>query len=546
MKPPYKLTSEGSVLYMTLDSPGSQVNIFTRAAAEQIIEVFNTLDTDKTNVVVFCSKKPYSYINGTQLVLAPSIKSFEDIVILTEPTRLAYGMISNSPVITVAAIEGCCYGCGIEFTLCCDIRVASDSSDTKFFMTELIDYHIPPVFGGLDRLPRLMGFKSAIDLVHSGETWSGKDALDHRLVDHLFAADQFSEELTALLIRVVHEMDKFQRPKIQVNETDLLIKNDILANINQLPLNRHKLHKGCIEIMYEVLAEDLSQAAITVKLEHLFNSIPDSSWKNASTFFFFQAMARTASLGTSSLIPDQDVEILLPPTPIVKPFQKILLEKKIRGLNVQQASADIADINETSDLYLVAPDTRTYHPVDVTWGYDRYKVFSEGICLYFPNKESGLCEIWTTETTCSFITPLAILLFQLGWEPLINKIPGESVLNRFIKTYTTLVQQIGKQKENLTDLYHTLWCFGFEKLPLDVGRSLGIETQNQTFGDPSLGKELPLLLEKLLLPLHEEGRQCIKEGRLKHTSQVDLILKQLFGFPVSHGNFSKYIKSIAI
>ena len=65
-------------------------------------------------------------------------------------------------------MQGNCYGCGVELALRCDHRVAADSADTHFYMTEINDYLFVPIFEATMRLPLLLGLENATRLLREG------------------------------------------------------------------------------------------------------------------------------------------------------------------------------------------------------------------------------------------------------------------------------------------------------------------------------------------------------------------------------------------
>ena len=145
----FSVHKEGQIFFIEFNTPGSTVNIFNRATGLQIQEFFGSLRPDSARLIVFKSGKPYSFLNGTELLSANSVTSDETMKMLIKPMSDAYHAVEQCPIPMVSAIEGSCFGCGVEFALCTDYRVASNSFDTYFYMTELKDYYFPPVYGGM-------------------------------------------------------------------------------------------------------------------------------------------------------------------------------------------------------------------------------------------------------------------------------------------------------------------------------------------------------------------------------------------------------------
>src|SRR4051812_19111452 len=94
------------ILYMTLNTPGSSVNIFDHHASAQITETMEAIENStEIDAVVFRSSKPGSFINGAQLMFASAIQSKADALRLSGGVRQAYQSIKRSSKLTVAAIQ---------------------------------------------------------------------------------------------------------------------------------------------------------------------------------------------------------------------------------------------------------------------------------------------------------------------------------------------------------------------------------------------------------------------------------------------------------
>ncbi|MFQ5677669.1 MAG: enoyl-CoA hydratase/isomerase family protein, partial [bacterium] len=85
----------------------------------------------------------------------------------------------------IAAINGPCTGAGLQITLSCDIRLASE--EAKFGFRENLIGLIPGA-GGCSRLVKLVGYGKAKELIFTGEMISAKEAktigLINRVVPH--------------------------------------------------------------------------------------------------------------------------------------------------------------------------------------------------------------------------------------------------------------------------------------------------------------------------------------------------------------------------
>jgi enoyl-CoA hydratase/carnithine racemase len=107
-------------------------------------------------------------------------------------TRFAYFMRTKKPII--AAINGPCAGMGLIMTLYADLRFVSDKAvlTTSFAQRGLIAEH-----GIAWLLPRLIGPANALDILLSARKFSPQEAKEMGLVNKVFAADTFMDNVTA-------------------------------------------------------------------------------------------------------------------------------------------------------------------------------------------------------------------------------------------------------------------------------------------------------------------------------------------------------------
>lgn len=84
----------------------------------------------------------------------------------------------------VCGIDGYCVGSGLELALMCDLRVVEDDACLGFFNRR---YGVPLRGGACQRLPALVGLSRALDLVLTGRTIGGKEAVELGLANRLVA-----------------------------------------------------------------------------------------------------------------------------------------------------------------------------------------------------------------------------------------------------------------------------------------------------------------------------------------------------------------------
>ncbi len=95
----------------------------------------------------------------------------------------------------IAAINGPCTGAGLQITLSCDIRFASE--DAKFGFKENLIGLIPGA-GGCSRLVKLIGYGKAKELIFTGEMISASEAEKIGLINKVISHDKLLDEAQKL------------------------------------------------------------------------------------------------------------------------------------------------------------------------------------------------------------------------------------------------------------------------------------------------------------------------------------------------------------
>jgi 3-hydroxyacyl-CoA dehydrogenase/enoyl-CoA hydratase/3-hydroxybutyryl-CoA epimerase len=176
---------------LTFDLPGKRVNVFTRAALEDLERAIGeAASREDVGCLILLSGKEGNFIAGADV---------EEIARVTDPveaeagSRVGHRLFAaweSLPFPTVAAIRGTCLGGGTEIALASTYRVASDGAATRMGLPE-VRLGILPGWGGSTRLPRLIGAPESLDLILTGKTVAGRKALKLGLVDALLPDARF-------------------------------------------------------------------------------------------------------------------------------------------------------------------------------------------------------------------------------------------------------------------------------------------------------------------------------------------------------------------
>lgn len=105
-------------------------------------------------------------------------------------------MLEKCPKPVVAAVNGLAFGMGCEVAMGCDIRIAAQSA--QFGQPE-INLALIPGAGGSQRLPRLVGYAKAVEMILTGAPIDAETALKYGLVTQVVPDDQLEEAVAKLV-----------------------------------------------------------------------------------------------------------------------------------------------------------------------------------------------------------------------------------------------------------------------------------------------------------------------------------------------------------
>lgn len=169
---------DGSIVWLTLDRP-ERLNAINLAMRDELWAALGLLRDDPTvRVAVIRGAGDRAFSAGadiTEFGTAPSLIDARE----ARRDRDVWGMMAALPVPLIAAIHGYAYGAGLELSLYCDLRVASE--DARFALPEVTLGYIPSA-GGTQTLPRHLGRSDALAMVTGGEPIDAAEAYARGLV----------------------------------------------------------------------------------------------------------------------------------------------------------------------------------------------------------------------------------------------------------------------------------------------------------------------------------------------------------------------------
>ncbi|WP_341668303.1 3-hydroxyacyl-CoA dehydrogenase NAD-binding domain-containing protein [Alcaligenes sp. SDU_A2] len=175
-------TDEQHIAWLKIDCAGSAVNRLSADVLQELARVLDYLNSQVPNGLVIYSGKPAGFIAGADIdEFAELDNAQKGQALVTRGWRL-FNKLAKLPYPTLALIQGHCLGGGLELALACRYRLVVDVPDTRLALPEVI-LGIFPGWGGMMRLPRLIGPAAAIDLMLSGKAVDARKAVSLGLAD---------------------------------------------------------------------------------------------------------------------------------------------------------------------------------------------------------------------------------------------------------------------------------------------------------------------------------------------------------------------------
>lgn len=110
-----------------------------------------------------------------------------------------FSKLEKLEIPTVAAVQGCCFGSGLELALTCKFIVATKKS--IFAMPES-EFGLMPGCGGTLRFTERVGKTKSIELLISGRTFDAFEGLSIGVVDHISDKKYLAEDAKKLILKL--------------------------------------------------------------------------------------------------------------------------------------------------------------------------------------------------------------------------------------------------------------------------------------------------------------------------------------------------------
>ena len=173
----------GGFATLTFDKAGASANTLSADVLDELNQALDILDREPPKGLIVRSGKPNGFIAGADVDEFADVTDAAGALAIVRRGWDTFNRLAAVKYPTLALVKGFCLGGGFELALACRYRVVVDEPATRLGLPEVL-LGIVPGWGGIKRLPRLIGAPAALDMLLTGKT------IDARRTKKLGAADE--------------------------------------------------------------------------------------------------------------------------------------------------------------------------------------------------------------------------------------------------------------------------------------------------------------------------------------------------------------------
>ena len=219
--PTIRYEKQDNIGIITINRPEA-LNALNTAVFNELEPLVGEIERDATLAALIITGEGRSFVAGADIGEMVNYTA-DDAKRFSHHGNNTMMHITRFPSPVIAAVNGFALGGGCELAMSCDIRVASEKA--TFGMPE-VGLGITPGFGGTQRLQRIVGMSTAMELVLTSRTIDAQEALQIGLVKHVYPADVMLDKALELADLIA------SRPQVAVRQAKQAIRIGKQIDIN--------------------------------------------------------------------------------------------------------------------------------------------------------------------------------------------------------------------------------------------------------------------------------------------------------------------------
>ena len=182
MKHWHPITDQDGIVWLGLSTANPGLNTLSKEVLEEFTHLLDGFDKAPPTGLIIHSEKESGFIAGADIEEFTTLDTAEKATELVARGWHLMNRLARVPYPTLSLIRGVCLGGGLELSLACRYRIAVDTPATRLGLPEVL-LGIVPGWGGMHRLPKLVGPQAALDMMLTAKSVDARRAKRMGLVD---------------------------------------------------------------------------------------------------------------------------------------------------------------------------------------------------------------------------------------------------------------------------------------------------------------------------------------------------------------------------
>jgi enoyl-CoA hydratase/carnithine racemase len=186
-----ELNQQGAIAWITISNPTKR-NAMSLHMWRELNNALAAVTLD-SRCIVLRGAGDTAFVSGADISEFANLRrSPEDMAAYDQAADSAMEKLEAMPQPTVAMISGYCIGGGVALSLCCDIRLAADTSQ---FAVPAARLGVGYGASGLKKLLDAVSVHVATDIMISARRYSASEALSMGLLNRIYPAAMLASEV---------------------------------------------------------------------------------------------------------------------------------------------------------------------------------------------------------------------------------------------------------------------------------------------------------------------------------------------------------------
>ena len=191
------LSDTENIAKIRLNRP-DKLNALSPELLDELNAALDKAEQDNEVRAVIITGTGKSFSSGADLMAVSQLSPEENKAFLVRGQEI-FHRIETFPKGVIAALNGYTFGGGLELASACDLRIATD--EVKLGFPE-VSIGILPGWGGSQRMPYLIGYTHAREMILTGNRYSAEEAMALGLLNKVVPADELDSTAAFLAAKI--------------------------------------------------------------------------------------------------------------------------------------------------------------------------------------------------------------------------------------------------------------------------------------------------------------------------------------------------------